>query len=137
MRIVAVGLYLLVVGRRPRALARIRPSQLALWSFAVALAHGAGLMLIPVYLGLCGPAESGASHRAATALIGGNFSTAMAVSGVHVAAMIASSGAVAFVVHEWLGVGFISKSWFNLDIVWASSLILVGALGAATALGGH
>ena len=36
--------------RHPRALARIRPTQLGLWSFAVAIAHGAGLMLVPIYL---------------------------------------------------------------------------------------
>lgn len=46
------GLYLLVQRRHPRALARIPPTQLVLWSFAIAMAHGAGLMLVPIYLGL-------------------------------------------------------------------------------------
>jgi hypothetical protein len=48
--IIAAGAYLLVARRHPRFLARIRPTQLALWSFVVAMAHGAGLMLLPIYL---------------------------------------------------------------------------------------
>ena len=48
------GVFRLLNRRHPRALARIRPTQLALWSFAIALAHGAGLMLLPIYLGICG-----------------------------------------------------------------------------------
>ena len=51
--VIAFGIFRLVDRRHPRALARIRPTQLALWSFAVAIAHGAGLMLVPIYLGLC------------------------------------------------------------------------------------
>jgi hypothetical protein len=45
--------------------------------------------------------------------------------------MIVSGGIAAFAVHEWLGLRFISKSWFNLDVVWALSLILVGAIGVS------
>ena len=51
--------------RHPRALARIRPTQLGLWSFAVAIAHGAGLMLVPIYLGLCRAADLDEGHEAA------------------------------------------------------------------------
>jgi hypothetical protein len=47
--------------------------------------------------------------------------------------MIVSGGIVAIAVHEWLGLTFISKSWFNLDVVWALSLILVGAIGVTSA----
>jgi hypothetical protein len=50
------GIYRLLNRRHPRALARIRPTQLGLWSFAVAIAHGAGLMLVPIYIsGSAGP----------------------------------------------------------------------------------
>ena len=49
------GLYRLVDRRHPRFLARIRPTQLALWSFFIATAHGAALMLLPFALGLCTP----------------------------------------------------------------------------------
>ena len=46
------GLYRLLDRRHPRLLARIKPTQLALWSFLVAIAHGAGFLLVPIYLGL-------------------------------------------------------------------------------------
>ncbi|HEU0223471.1 MAG TPA: hypothetical protein VFR34_14840, partial [Paracoccaceae bacterium] len=51
--LIGFGLYRLATRRHPRALARIPPGRLALWSFAVAIAHGAGLMLVPFFLGLC------------------------------------------------------------------------------------
>ncbi|MGO7418082.1 hypothetical protein ACCS64_37615, partial [Rhizobium ruizarguesonis] len=51
--VIAAGIYLLINRRHPRVLARIPPAQLALWSFAASTAHGAGLMLVPIYLGLC------------------------------------------------------------------------------------
>mgnify|MGYP007112086217 FL=1 len=50
--VIGFGVFRLINQRHPRALARIRPTQLGLWSFAVAIAHGAGLMLVPIYLGL-------------------------------------------------------------------------------------
>ena len=124
--VIAAGVYLLVNRRHPRFLARIRPTQLTLWSFAVAMAHGAGLMLVPIYLGLCRVDELDAGHRAAFALMGGNLAMAVAVAVVHAAAMIVSGGLLALAVHAWLGLQFLSKSWFNLDVVWAVSLIVVG-----------
>jgi len=51
--VLGFGIFRLINRRHPRALARIPPGQLGLWSFAVAIAHGAGLMLVPIYLGLC------------------------------------------------------------------------------------
>src|SRR5262249_25554770 len=66
--VIGFGVYRLVSRRHPRALARIRPTQLGLWSFAVAIAHGAGLMLVPIYLGLCRAADLDKGHEAAGAL---------------------------------------------------------------------
>lgn len=133
--VIGVGIYLLINRRHPRILARIKPTQLALWSFAIAMAHGAGLMLVPIYLGLCKAGELDSGHQAALALMGGNLTMAMIVALVHTGAMILSGGVMAIAVHAWLGLKFLSKSWFNLDIVWALSLILVGGVGLATALG--
>ncbi len=127
--VVGMGIYLLINRRHPRFLARIRPTQLALWSFAVAMAHGAGLMLVPIFLGLCKAGELDAGHAAAMTLMGGNVGMAVAVSVVHAGAMIVSGGLIAWAVFRWLGPQFISRSWFNLDVVWALSLILVGGLG--------
>jgi hypothetical protein len=131
--VVGAGIYLLINRRHPRFLARIRPTQLALWSFAVAMAHGAGLMLVPIFLGLCKAGELDAGHAAAMTLMGGNVGMAVAVSVVHAGAMIVSGGLIAWAVFRWLGPQFISRSWFNLDAVWALSLILVGTLGLLSA----
>jgi hypothetical protein len=131
--VIAVGVYLLINRHHPRVLARIKPTQLTLWSFAVATAHGAGLMLLPIYLGICGAEQRDIGHLAMTALVRGNLRTAIAISIVHAAAMIVSGGIVAFAVYEWLGLSFISKSWFKLDVVWAVSLIVVGAIGVTSA----
>lgn len=126
--VILVGIALLVQRRHPRFLARIAPTRLVLWSFAIATVHGAGLMLLPAYLGLCGSGD-GAGHRAASILIADNVATALAVSLVHAAAMIGAGGAIALAVHGWLGLTFISRSWFNLDAVWALSLIAAGGAG--------
>jgi hypothetical protein len=131
--VIVAGVYLLGAHRHPRVLARIKPTQLAIWSFAVAATHGAGLMLLPIYLGICTAEERDIGHLAMTALVRGSLGTAIVISIVHAVAMIVSGGIVAFAVHEWLGLRFISKSWFKLDFVWALSLIIVGAIGATSA----
>ncbi len=134
LAVIGFGAFLFIRNRHPRFLARIPPSRLALWSFLVATAHGAGLMLVPIYLGLCSAADLDAGHAAAASLMVRNSGLAIAVALVHGAAMIATGGALAYAVHRWLGLTFLSKSWFNLDRVWAASLVLVGAIGLATAL---
>jgi hypothetical protein len=131
--VIGFGLWLLIHRRHPRFIARIRPTQLALWSFAVAMAHGAGLMLVPIYLGLCGVEALDGGHQAAAALIGGNLATGVMVSVVHTVAMIGAGGLIAFLVYAWLGLRFLSRSWFNLDVVWASSLVAVGAIALTIA----
>jgi hypothetical protein len=129
--VMAFGIYLLVNPRHPRALARIPPTQLGFWSFAVAIAHGAGFMLVPIYLGLCQTADLDSSHKTATALINGNLRMAVLVSFIHGAAMIAAGGVFAWSVYRYLGLKFVSRSWFNLDAIWALSLVFVGAVSLA------
>jgi hypothetical protein len=127
--VIGFGIFRLVNRRHPRMLARIRPTQLGLWSFAIAIAHGAGLMLVPIYLGLCRAADQDRGHDAAG--IDSNLEMAVLVSFVHSAAMIAAGGFLAWLVYRYLGLKFVSRSWFNLDATWAFSLILVGALSLA------
>jgi hypothetical protein len=134
--VIGFGVFRLINRRHPRMLARIRPTQLGLWSFAVAIAHGAGLMLVPIYLGLCRAADLDAGHAAAGALIDANLGMAVLVSVVHSAAMIAAGGTIAWLVYRYLGLKFVSQSWFNLDAVWALSLVLIGAISLAFSLGG-
>jgi hypothetical protein len=129
--VVGFGVFLLIWRRHPRVLARIPPSRLALWSFAVAVAHGAGLMLVPIYLGLCRSFDMDQGHQAARALINANLGMALLVSGAHATAMIVAGGCLAWSVYRYLGLQFVSRSWFNLDAIWASGLILVGTLSVA------
>ncbi|MCP3473958.1 hypothetical protein NLM33_26950 [Bradyrhizobium sp. CCGUVB1N3] len=129
--VIGFGAYRLIDRRHPRALARIPPTQLALWSFAVAIAHGAALMLVPIYLGLCQAADLDAVHQAAGALVTANLAMAVLVSLMHVIAMVAAGGCLAWLVYRYLGLKFVSRSWFNLDAVWAASLVLVGAAALA------
>jgi hypothetical protein len=132
--VIGFGIFRLINRRHPRVLARIRPTQLGLWSFAVAIAHGAGLMLVPIYLGLCRAADLDKSHEAAGALINANLAMAVLVSVVHSVAMIMAGGFLAWLVYRYLGLKFVSRSWFNLDATWAFSLVLVGTLSLAISL---
>jgi hypothetical protein len=132
--VIALGVFLLLNRSHPRFLARVPPSRLALWSFLVALAHGAGLMLAPIYLGLCRVDGSDAGHAAASALIARSAGLSLGVAAVHTGAMLVAGGALAFGVYQWLGLRFLSKSWFDLDMIWALNLVLVGTIGVTSAL---
>ena len=121
--VIAFGLYRLANRRHPRALARISPAQFGLWSFAVALAHGAALMLVPIYLWLCREAELDRGHQAAGTLINANLGMAVLVATVHAATMIAAGGCCAWLAYRYLGLKFISQSWFNLDTTWAGKRV--------------
>ena len=130
--VITLGIYLLINRKHPRFLARVPPSKIGLWSFLVAFAHGAGLMLVPIYLGICATIDTNAGHAAADTLISGNISVAIAVAILHTVAMTAAGGLLAVGVYRWLGLQFLSKSWFNLDLIWALSLIAVGVLALLT-----
>ncbi|MFK8084226.1 MAG: hypothetical protein AB8B97_28400 [Granulosicoccus sp.] len=117
--VLLMGVYLLINRKHPRYLARVKPTRLALWSFLAAMAHGAGLMLVPVFLTLNSSQES----------VTENILAALLVAAAHTLAMAAACALVAFFVYRWIGLRFISRSWFNLDIVWALSLIIVGGAG--------
>ncbi|MFD0917297.1 hypothetical protein ACFQ14_12850 [Pseudahrensia aquimaris] len=135
--VIAMGVYLLINRRHPKFLARVHPARLALWSFLAAMAHGAGLMLVPIYLGICAVGASDSGHEAARTLMSGNIGNALAVAIVHTLAMTVAGGILATIIYFWLGLKFLSRTWFNLDIVWAVSLVLVGLFGIYSAYLGH
>jgi hypothetical protein len=125
--LVAFGAYTLARPRaHPRGFGmRVGPRGLVWWSFLMSSAHGAGLMLAPVLLGMP-VADQYTDLRSLTG-------TAFAVAGVHVAAMLAVMALVSVVVYEKLGVGFLRRSWFNLDLAWSGALLLSGAVTLVTA----
>src|SRR5947209_14401090 len=88
-------------------------------------------MLVPIYLGLCRAADLGAEHVAAGELIKADLGMLIAVSAVHSLAMIAAGGLLAWLVYKYLGLKFMSRSWFNLEPAWAVSLVLVGCVSLA------
>ena len=135
--VIAMGVYLLINRRHPKFLARVHPARLALWSFLAAMAHGAGLMLVPIFLGICSVGADETGHLAAQTLMGSNVLTAFGVALVHTFAMTVSGGVIAIIIYFWLGLKFLSQTWFNLDVVWAISLIVVGAFGIYSAYFGH
>ena len=133
--VVLFGLARLLWRRHPRWLNRVRPTQLALWSFLIATAHGAALMLLPILMGLCEtpPPGDALDHRTLSVLMRSNVGTALAVSLVHTTAMLVSGLAVAWVVYRYLGLRVLRAAWLDLDVVWAIGLVASGgaALGLA------
>jgi hypothetical protein len=117
--LIVFAAYKLWRNRHPRWVGfRIRPRELALWSFLMASAHGAGLMLLPFLVGVSAPSGDGP--------IPGGLEAGAAVVLVHTLAMVAVAGLVAVVVFEVVGVGILRRAWVNLDLLWAAAL-LVGA----------
>jgi hypothetical protein len=104
---------------------------LVLWSFLMATAHGAGLMAVPVLLKLPLCAVPGVpldAHATIVATLGASLWTGFAAILVHSAGMLAVAGAIAWVVLQSLGLAFLRRGWINLDLVWSSALIGVGAV---------
>lgn len=130
------GAFRLVHRRHPRFLARIPPTRLAWWSFLMATAHGAGLMLVPFMLGLCGaPAPGGTGHAAVMNFLArANLDTALLVATVHALASLLAGIGMAWAVYRYLGLQFLRRAWLNLDAIWGASLVLAGASGIVLAM---
>jgi hypothetical protein len=126
LALVLFGLFKLA---RPRAHPRwvglrVTPRDLVVWSFLMSSAHGAGLMLVPVVLGL--PVESEAPDLPGLSLNAALLVQEVAAVLVHTLAMLLVMGVVAVVVYERFGVGFLRRAWLNVDPLWAIALIAAG-----------
>lgn len=100
---------------------------LALWSFLMASAHGAGLMLVPVLL----PLERGASHAGHAGgplMASGSLGLVLAAVAVHTGTMLAVTGLIALAIHEWVGLAFLRRGWINLDRLWMAALVATGLI---------
>ena len=114
------ALYHAVYGSRHRARVGMRAgfAGLLLWSFLMAGAHGAGLMVAPALMPLC--ADLGGSVSS------GPLAMSMLAVAVHTAAMLIVTAAIAVLVYEWIGVDFLRRGWFNLDRLWTAALVATG-----------
>ena len=117
------GLYHLAYGHRHRLRIGLSTGLAGLfaWSFAMATAHGAGAMLIPVLTPLATAGEH-AQHMPAAA----SLPTAALAVLVHSLAMLVTTGAAALVVYHWAGLDFLRRGWINLDLIWTAALIGMG-----------
>jgi hypothetical protein len=131
LAVLLFGVFKLLKRRHPRLLARIPPTRLAWWSFLMATAHGAGLMLVPAMLGLCAaPAHRDVASTLAAAPLG----IALLVAAVHALATLFAGIVMAWAVYRYLGLQVLRRAWLNLDAVWGASLVLAGAAGIGLAL---
>ncbi|WP_156393228.1 hypothetical protein [Burkholderia sp. Leaf177] len=97
---------------------------LVLWSFLMATAHGAGLMLIPVLIPLCSAMPAHSS---------GPLMVSIAAVGLHTLTTLLVTGAIALLVYDWFGVGVLRRGWINFDKLWTAGLAGTGVLLIATA----
>lgn len=127
LALVGFGLYTLVRPRsHPRGFGmRVGVLGLAVWSFLMSSAHGAGLMLAPVLLGLPVTEQFGDLRQLGL--------TAALTATVHVAAMLATMAVVSVVVYEKLGLRLLRRGWFNLDLAWSVVLLVAGTVTMFTA----
>jgi hypothetical protein len=133
--LIGFGLYRLLARHRGRIGMQVSGAQLLLWSFLMATAHGAGLMLLPVLLQLpLGTPHGEHAHMSAMTAIGGAAGTALAAVGIHTLAMLCVAGAVAITIYEWVGLAFLRRGWINLDLVWIIALIGAGLILLGMAL---
>ena len=117
--------YYAAYGHRHRVRVGMTTGMLGLgaWSFVMATAHGAGLMLTPALMSLCLAATPARELTAA-----GSLPVALAAIGVHTAAMLAVTLAVSVFVYEWFGLQFLRRGWINFDLIWIAALAITGVV---------
>jgi hypothetical protein len=117
---------------------RVKWYELALWSFLMASAHGAGLMLFPILMDMPGGAATHHQmmhgvhgrlmHQSMAAMGSLSLAQDVAVVLLHTAAMLLVMGTIAVVVYDRVGLAFLRSAWINLDAIWAAALIAAGLL---------
>jgi len=128
--LIALGIRMLLRHGHPRwGGMRIGVVGLTIWSFLVATAHGAGLMVLPVWLAMSpsGHAHLHASHVPA----GPDLASGLTATAVHGAGYLLVTAAIAWIVFTKLGVELLRTKWINLDVIWAAALIVSGGLVVA------
>ena len=110
---------------------RVSDRELTLWSFLMSTAHGAGLMVAPVLIGLQGSldhAHARAHDQADIGLVGGSLGAGAVGIALHVLAMLAVMGLVAVLVYDRLGLRVLRRAWINTDQLWAAAFVIAAAI---------
>lgn len=137
--LIVFGLYKLIRHKHPRWVGmRVGFKDLTAWSFIMASAHGAGLMLVPVLLELsetmheirhgAHEAHEHWGHSVHLTLANPAALADLAAVAVHTLAMFAVMAAVALVVYDRLGLMILKRTWFNVDLLWAGALVVAGVI---------
>jgi hypothetical protein len=125
--LVSFGCYRLLRGRHPRyGGMHAGPKDLAIWSFLMATAHGAGLMVVP-FLADAG-ADSGGAHAHHAGAGTDTWLPGLLATTVHTAGYLLVTGIVAVVIYQRFGLRLLRTAWINLDVVWAGALVATGVL---------
>jgi hypothetical protein len=125
--LVALGVFRLYRHRHARlAGMRVSMSRLALWSFVMATAHGAGLMVVPVFVAMSMAGENAHAHHMPG--IGSDLVPAVLATIAHGAGYLAVTAFMALLVFEKLGVGILRRAWVNVDVIWTAALVATGTL---------
>src|SRR5262245_20715663 len=108
---------------------RVSMGGLTVWSFLMATAHGAGLMVVPVFMGMSTvQAGEHAHHMHHMNAASAGAGAALFATGLHAVGYLLVTAFVAIVVFEKVGVGILRRAWFNLDLIWSAALIATGTL---------
>jgi hypothetical protein len=137
--LISFGLYKLIRRKHPRWVGmRVGFKDLTAWSFIMASAHGAGLMLVPVLLKLSGTmhemehqaheAHEHWGHSVHLFLTNPESLADLAAVAVHTLSMFAVMAVVALVVYDRLGLMILKRTWFNVDLLWAAALVGAGVI---------
>lgn len=146
--LIGFGIYKFFRSRHPRWVGmRVNFKDLVVWSFLMASAHGAGIMLVPVLLGWAEAHDAGhamhaghaghsmdhgagghAEHASHVAKVASTPLLALLATAVHTLGYLAVMGIIAVVVYEKVGLAILRKAWFNLDIVWSLALVVAGVV---------
>ncbi len=124
--LIGLGVYRLV---RSRHLTfggmQVGARELAIWSFLMASAHGAGLMVLPLVMSSPDPRAHAPAHVGGAHVAGIEWNGLLATL-VHTAGYLLVTGVIAVIVYEKVGVRFLRKAWVNLDLIWAVALVVAG-----------
>ena len=121
--LIAWALWHAIYGHRQRLMVGMQTGMIGLlaWSFVMASAHGAGLMILPAVIPLCTSGAAPSPAFADTMML-----PALAALGIHTAAMLATITVISVAVYSWMGVAFLRRGWINFDLIWIGALLASG-----------